>query len=105
MAKTFFQASCRDILYYIRMGLPLIFILGHSFIRRLDNLVAANPNLNHHFLLNNVATFKWHGVGGRRYDLPVVASFAPDIVILQPGTNAVVAFGAFFAPPLLKMII
>ena len=55
--------------------------------------VAANPNLNHQFLLNNVATFKWHGVGGGivaktlQYDLPVVASFAPDIVILQLGTN------------------
>ena len=46
-----------------------------------------------HFLLNNVATFKWRGVGGRtvaktlQYDLPVVASSAPDIVILQLGTN------------------
>ena len=35
----------------------------------------------------------WRGVGGRtvaktlQYDLPVVASFAPDIVILQLGTN------------------
>ena len=75
------------------MGLPLIFILGHSFIRRLDNFVAANPNLNHQFLLNNVATFQWRGVGGRtvaktlQYDLPVVASSAPDIVVLQLGTN------------------
>ena len=75
------------------MGLPLILILGHSFIRRLDDFVAANPNLNHQFLLNNFATFKWRGVGGRtvaktlQYDLPVVASFVPDIVILQLGTN------------------
>ena len=93
LTKTIFQASYRDILYYIRMGLPLILILGHSFIRRLDNFVAANPNLNHQFLLNNFATFKWRGVGGRtvaktlQYDLPVVASFTPDIVILQLGTN------------------
>ena len=75
------------------MGLPVILILGHSFIRRFDNFVAANPNVNHQFLLNNVATFKWRGVGGRtvaktlQYDLPVVASLAPDIVILQLGTN------------------
>ena len=88
LAKTFFQASCRDILDYIRMGLPLI-----SFISRLDNFVATNPNLNHQFLLNDVATFKWRGAGGRtvaktlQYDLPVVASFAPDIAILQLGTN------------------
>jgi len=71
------------------MGLPLI-----SFISRLDNFVATNPNLNHQFLLNNVATFTWRGVGGRtvaktlQYDLPgpVVASFAPEI-FLQLGTN------------------
>ena len=71
------------------MGLPLISISGHSLIRSLHNFVATNPNLNHQFLLNDVATFKWHGVGGRnvaktlQYDLPVVASFAPGIVILQ----------------------
>ena len=75
------------------MALPKILILGHSFIRRLDNFVAANPNLDHNLSLGNVAKFKWHGVGGRtvantvRYDLPVIAPFAPDIVILQLGTN------------------
>ena len=75
------------------MAHPKILILGHSFIRRLEYFVAANPNLDHQFLLTALATFKWHGVGGRtvaktmQYDLPVVASFAPDIVILQLGTN------------------
>ena len=68
------------------MGLPLIFTLVNSFIRRLDNFVAANFNLNHQFLLKNVATFKWRGVGGRtvaktlQYDLPMVASSAPLVV-------------------------
>ena len=51
LGENIFQASCRVLLHFIRMGLPLIFILGHSFIRRLDNFVAANPNLNHQFLL------------------------------------------------------
>ena len=61
--------------------------------RRLDNFVAANPNLDHRFSLGNVAKLKWHGVGSRtraktiHYDLPVIASFAPDIVILQLGAN------------------
>ena len=55
--------------------------------------MTANPNLDHNFSLGNVAKFKWHGVGGRtvaktvRHDLPVIARFAPDIVILQLGTN------------------
>ena len=75
------------------MALPKMLILGHSFIRRLDNFVTANPNLDHNFSLGNIAKFKWHGVGGRtvaktvKYDLPVIAAFAPDIVILQLGTN------------------
>jgi len=75
------------------MALPKILILGHSFTRRLDNFVAANPNLDHRFSFGNVAKLKWHGVGGRtvaktiQYDLPVIASFALDIVILQLGNN------------------
>ena len=75
------------------MAFPKILILGHSFIRRLDNFVAANPNLDHNFSLGNVAKFKWHGVGCPtvaktvRYDLPVIAPFAPDIAILQLGTK------------------
>ena len=77
------------------MGLPLIFTLGDSLNRRLNNFVGANPNcLNHQFLSGNVATFEWHDVGGRgggggvwtvgkmlQYDLPVVVTFTPDMVI------------------------
>ena len=75
------------------MANPKVLILGHSFIRRLGQFIATRPRLNHHFLLNEVATFKWHDIGGRtvwktmELDLHVVASFSPDIVILQLGTN------------------
>ncbi len=77
------------------MANPMILVLGHSFIRRLEHFVGANPNLDHQFLLGNVGIFKWHGVGGRtaaktmRYDLMTMRYnvFAPDIVILQLGTN------------------
>ena len=75
------------------MANPKVLILGHSFIRRLGQFIARRSRLNHHFLLNGVATFKWYGIGGRtvaktiEHDLHVVASFAPDIVILQLGTN------------------
>ncbi len=62
-AKTLFPVSFRDVLYNITMGLPLIFSLGDSLIRRLNNFVGANPNcLNYLFLLVNVATFQWHDV-------------------------------------------
>ena len=94
-AKTLFPVNCRDVLYHFAMGLPLIFTLGDSLNRRLNNFVGANPNcLNHQFLLGNVATFEWHDVGGRgggggvwtvakmlQYDLPVVVTFTPDMVI------------------------
>ena len=97
-----FPVNCRDVLYNITMGLPLIFSLGDSLIRLLNSLAGANPNyLNHQFLLGNVATFEWHDVRGwgggwgwgwgmrgfwtvakaLQCDLPVVVSFAPDIVI------------------------
>ena len=75
------------------MANPKVLILGHSFISRLGQFIATRPRLNHHFLLNEVATFEWHGIGGRtvwktmELDLHMVASFALDIVILQLGTN------------------
>lgn len=75
------------------MAKPKVLILGHSFIRRLEQFVATCSQVNHQFMLDEAAMFQWHGVGGRtvaktmRHDLHVVASFAPDIVILQLGTN------------------
>ena len=72
---------------------PKILILGHSFVRRLNQFVSKVLRLIHQFFLKGAARFKWHGVGGRtvattlNYDLQVVASFKPDIVILQLGTN------------------
>ena len=75
------------------MAIHKVLILGHSFIRRLGQFVDKRPQLNYHFMLEESATFKWHGVGGRtvaktiKSDLHVIESFAPDIVVLQLGTN------------------
>ena len=52
-----------------------------------------STHLDHHFLLHEDTHIKWRGKGGQtvektiRYDLHVVESFAPHIVILQLGTN------------------
>ena len=80
--------------YFLIMVPVRVLVLGHSFIHHL-----------HTFLLRNldaqIATslslpgdlIRWHGIGGRTvfktisFDLHVVEEFAPNIVILQLGTN------------------
>jgi len=75
------------------MADPRVLILGHSFIRRLNNFITESRHLDHRFLIHEAAVFKWQGAGGRtvaktmRCDLHVVKAFAPHIVILQLGTN------------------
>ena len=73
---------------------PKVLLLGHSFVRRLscdldqqfDDRAKKNFDLNH----VNVRLF---GVGGRTvkkikdFDLGIVLRFAPDVVILEIGTN------------------
>ena len=73
---------------------PRVLILGHSFIRRLHELVRLPTNaLREDFDITTPMNLRWHGVGGRtvakviRYDLKIVRQFSPDIVILQLGSN------------------
>ena len=78
------------------MAPPRVLILGHSFIRRLKDFIASLPDLNANFLIAEACEIKWHGVGGRTiakaraFDLPVVESFLPQVVILQLGSNDLV---------------
>ena len=72
-----------------------ILILGHSFTRRLH--VFLRQNFNEVFARNlhidGDLSIKWHGIGGRtiskviRHDLGIVEKFAPEIVVIQLGTN------------------
>ena len=74
---------------------PTILILGHSFVRRLkDDLAArfdarAAPN----FHLPESGHVSLVGTGGRtvdklnKYDLSLLVKYKPDIVILEIGTN------------------
>ena len=72
-----------------------VLILGHSFIHRLKKFLATNYSVDflRNFNLSNDLWIRWHGTGSRtisqtiQSDLGVVASFAPDVVILQLGTN------------------
>ena len=72
-----------------------VLILGHSFIHRLYSFIVVHfgRDFVENFHLGDDLIFKWHGIGGRtvaktrQFDLGVVESFTPDIVILQLGTN------------------
>ena len=77
------------------VGVPKVLVLGHSFVKRLyfDLLYGRIPRANLHFGLENRANIRLHGIGGRTvaklvaYDLDVVRTFRPDIVVLEIGTN------------------
>ena len=75
--------------------LPNVVIRGHSFVRRLNcDLNAAfdsRPNTN--FELSQSTSIHLHGVEGRtveklkKFDLSVLETFKPDILLLEIGTN------------------
>ena len=76
------------------MGTPRVLILGHSFIRRLHDFIESDSgHLDLTFHLSASALISWHGIGGRtiaktvKFDLHILHSFRPDIVIVQLGTN------------------
>ena len=81
--------------FFLSVSVPNILILGHSFVRRLkDDLAArfdarAAPNVH----LPESGHVSLYGTGGRTvdkihaYDLSLVLKYKPDIVILELGTN------------------
>ena len=78
---------------------PTVLILGHSFVRRLSSDLSSNFDARaaEHFHLLGNASIHLHGVGGRtvktlcRYDLGAVSYIKPDVIILEIGTNDLVA--------------
>ena len=78
---------------------PTVLILGHSFVRRLSSDLRSNFDARaaEHFNLLGDAVIHLHGVGGRTvkklrlYDLGVVSALKPDAIILEIGTNDLVA--------------
>jgi len=78
---------------------PTVLILGHSFVRRLSSDLRSNVDARAaaHFNLFGDALIHLRGVGGRTvkklrlYDLGVVSTLKPDVIILEIGTNDLVA--------------
>ena len=73
---------------------PRVLILRHSFIRRLQKFMEHHIGyLDLSLQITASANIAWHGIGGRtvaktiKFDLHVVRSTRPDIVIVQLGTN------------------
>ena len=73
---------------------PRVLILGHSFIRGLLKFIEHHIGyLDLSLQITAPADITWHGIGGRtvaktiKFDLHVVRSTRPDIVIVQLGTN------------------
>ena len=85
-----------------KMAPTRVLILSHSFVDRSHTFLLAHYGRDfvNNFNLSDDLIFKWHGIGGRtiakirQYDLRVVESFAPDIVILELGMNDLMQLSA-----------
>ena len=72
-----------------------VLVLGHSFVWRLENFMwrTTLPCIEPDLALPQSTSLQFHGIGGRtvpflrRYDLAVVRSFKPTILILEIGSN------------------
>ena len=70
-------------------------IIGDSFVKRLFRDISANVDarMNLQFGFDGTVSVQWHGVGGRcaaslrSHDLGIIGSNAPEIVIMEIGTN------------------
>ena len=79
-----------------------VLILGHSFIHRLQSFIVSRYSLSFlsNLQLSKNLHIRWQGIGGRtvskvvKYDLGVVGSFAPEIVIVQLGSNDLTSMSA-----------
>ena len=79
-------------------GVPSVLILGHSFVKRLKRDLRSHfdPRPDGNFKLGGTVSVHLHGVGGRTVarlrslDLHVVERIAPDVLILEIGTNDLV---------------
>ena len=79
-------------------GIPSVLIFGHSFVKRLKRDLRSHfdPRADGNFRLGGTVSVHLHGVGGRTvaklrsFDLHVVEQIAPDVLILEIGTNDLV---------------
>ena len=90
-------------------SVPLVLVLGHSFIRRLrDDLHSHfDSRSDDTFGLSDDTIIHLHVVGSLtvarlRHDLGIVSSLSPQVVILELGTMILLAFTLKLPVPKLK---
>ena len=76
--------------------MPCALLVGHSFVRRMNEFFECNQedgSYTHIFGLESTCTVKTIGTGGRtvdkliKYDLQDIRDTAPNVVILDIGSN------------------
>ena len=78
------------------MAKQRVLIIGHSFVHRLQAFVQKRRHTECLSSLHSNAVVIFHGIGGRtiskfrEYDFDVVQEIAPDIIILELGSNDLV---------------
>ena len=105
-----FFSNCSGRLFIsMASSVPLVLVLGHSFIRRLrDDLHSHfDSRSDDTFGLSDDAIIHLHGVGSLTvarllHDLGIVSSLFPQVVILDLGTRILLAFALKLPVPKLK---
>ena len=91
----FYKPFCLVVSPQIKMTSPKVLVLGHSFVRRLEQFVrdSTKPWINRRFNLNYPIETYFHGIGGRtvdgvlEHDVSEIQRYKPNIVIIEIGCN------------------
>ena len=89
-------AFCALLYFPAIMAKRRVLIIGHSFIHRLKAFVQKERHILTFTALSGISQIHFHGVGGRtiakfrKFDFDVVRRIAPDIIILELGSNDLV---------------
>ena len=97
---SFFSEAIHLYCFFMSGEVPTVLIFGHSFVKRLHRDLQSNfdSRADESFNLRGTVSVFFHGIGGRTvaklrsFDLHVVERFAPDVIVLEVGTNDLVDF-------------
>ena len=101
-SKILFRQVLPLIIFSVPHAANPCFNSGHSFIRRVHDFLCRNFNAHNakNLSLDGDLLIRWHEIGGRtvsktrEYGLGVVEEFAPNVVIMQLGTNDLTTISA-----------
>ena len=93
--RSIFIALFFTLVFVMAVNVPKVLILGHSFVKRLYQDISRgfDDRADLNFGLEGSLSVHFYGVGGRTvdklraFDLGIINSLSPEIVILEIGTN------------------